>query len=63
MEKAKRIEGSYRQRENGSWIGQYYSGQDQNGRRIRKSVYGKTKAEVVNKVYEALRGSDHGEAR
>lgn len=63
MQEKRRIKGSYQQRNNGSWIGQYYSGQDQNGRRIRKSVYGKTKAEVVNKVYEALRRADHGEAR
>ena len=59
-----KAEGSYRQRENGTWQGQYYSGQDPDGRRIRKTVSGKTKAEVVEKVYQALRGgSDHGKAR
>ena len=45
-------EGSIRQRKNGLWEGQYVSGRDENGKLQRKSVYGKTKREVVEKLGE-----------
>lgn len=43
-------EGSIRQRKNGLWEGQYVSGRDENGKLQKKSVYGKTKREVVEKL-------------
>ena len=36
------------------WIGKYYDGIDENGKRIRKSIYGKTKIEVMNKLNEVM---------
>lgn len=43
-------EGSIRQRKNGLWEGQYVSGRDEDGKLQKKSVYGKTKKEVVEKL-------------
>lgn len=43
-------EGSIRQRKNGLWEGQYVTGRDGNGKLQKKSVYGKTKKEVVEKL-------------
>lgn len=36
------------------WIGKYYDGIDENGKHVRKSIYGKTKTEVVNKLNEIM---------
>ena len=43
-------EGSIFRHSNGRWCGQVSVGFDENGKRIRKSVYGQTRAEVVEKV-------------
>ncbi len=43
-------EGSIRQRKNGLWEGLYVSGRDSEGKIQRKSVYGKTKREVIEKL-------------
>ena len=43
-------EGSITQRADGRWIGQIVVGHDENGKRIRKSFYGKTRAEVALKM-------------
>jgi len=43
-------EGTIRKRKNGSWEGIYTAGRDENGKLIRKSVYGKTQQEVSKKL-------------
>ncbi len=43
-------EGSIFRHSNGRWCGQVSVGFDENGKRIRKSVFGQTRAEVVEKV-------------
>lgn len=43
-------EGTIRKRKNGTWEGQYVAGRDQKGKLIRRSVYGKTQAEVSRKM-------------
>ena len=43
-------EGTIRQRKNGLWEGLYTVGFDDNGKQLKKSVYGKTKREVVEKL-------------
>lgn len=54
-------EGTFRQRENGSWEGRYLAGYDEKtGKPIRRSVYGKTRTEVKNKVIEALADLQNG---
>ena len=45
-------EGSIVQRKDGRWVGVATIGYDDNGNRIRKSVYGKTRMEVANKLTE-----------
>lgn len=45
-----RGEGLIRQRDDGSWEARVSIGYDDEGRRIRKSVYGKTKGEVQEKL-------------
>ncbi len=47
-------EGSIRKRSDGRWEGRYVAGHDENGKPIRKNVLGKTQAEVVRKLREAL---------
>jgi integrase len=49
-----RGEGSIFQREDGIWVGSVSLGQDANGKRRRKTVYGSTKQEVQAKLYEVL---------
>lgn len=43
-------EGTIRQRKNGLWEGLYVAGRNEEGKIQRKSVYGKTKREVVEKL-------------
>lgn len=43
-------EGCISKRQDGSWVGVVTLGTDENGKRIRKSVYGKTKSEVTMKM-------------
>lgn len=42
----------FEDKKNKRWIGQYISGIAEDGKSIRKSVYGKTQKEVVNKLNE-----------
>lgn len=49
-----RGEGTIRKRPNGTWEARVDMGYDDNGNRIRKSVYGKTQAEVRRKKAELL---------
>ena len=45
-------EGSIFQRSDGRWGGALTMGYDENGKIIRKTIYGKTQAEVVKKLSE-----------
>ena len=45
-------EGSIFRNSDGRWCGQISAGIDENGKRIRKSVFGKTRAEVITKITE-----------
>jgi integrase len=47
-------EGNIRKRSNGRWEGRYVAGHDEYGKPIRKSVLGKSQAEVRDKLKEAL---------
>lgn len=55
-------DGNIRQRANGSWEGRYVVGINPgNGKPIRKSVYGKTKPEVAEKLRAITAAIDKGE--
>lgn len=47
-------EGSIRKRANGTWEGRYSDGRNDNGRQIQRSVYGKTRKEVAEKLNAVL---------
>ncbi len=47
-------EGSIRKRSNGIWEGRYSDGRDDSGRQIQRSVYGKTRKEVAEKLNAIL---------
>jgi integrase len=47
-------EGNIRKRSDGRWEGRYVAGHDEYGKPIRKSVLGKSQAEVRDKLKEAL---------
>ena len=51
MSKKSNNEGSIRQRSNGTWEGRYSDGFDAAGKQIQRSVYGKTKQEVAEKLH------------
>lgn len=54
-------EGSIRKRADGTWEGRYTLGQDANtGKQVRKSVYGKTRAEVAEKLKQKLSQTEKG---
>lgn len=56
--------GSIRRREDGTWEARFSVGHDPGtGKRLRKSVYGKTQAEVRRKMTELLREVDAGTYR
>ena len=45
-------EGSIYQRQDGLWVGMVSLGYDDNGKQIRKAIYGKTRIEVSKKLAE-----------
>lgn len=47
-------EGNIRQRKDGTWEARYSLGVDADGKRIRKSIYGKTRNEVSKKLNQVL---------
>ena len=51
MSKKSNNEGSVRRRSNGIWEGRYSDGFDEHGKQIQRSVYGKTKQEVDDKLH------------
>lgn len=51
MAKKANNEGSIRRRPNGTWEGRYSDGVTQEGNQIQRSVYGKTKKEVTDKLH------------
>ena len=53
-------EGSIRKRSNGTWEGRYSDGRNDNGRQIQRSVYGKTRKEVADKLNAVLRDKQTG---
>ena len=53
-------EGTIRQRKNGSWEGLYTAGRDENGKLIRRSVYGKTKTDVARKLIAVTNDLNQG---
>lgn len=55
-----RGEGSVYRREDGTWCGQVSLGYDASGKRIRKTVYGKTKKEVLQKIRELQQDAANG---
>lgn len=50
MAKRTNGEGTINKRANGTWMGQIMLGYDENNKRIRRTVYGKTKKEVADKI-------------
>lgn len=55
-----RGEDSVYRREDGTWCGQVSLGYDASGKRIRKTVYGKTKKEVLQKIRELQQDAANG---
>ena len=53
-------EGTIKKRKNGTWEGQYVAGRDEKGKLIRRSVYGKTQAEVRKKLSAVTNVLDTG---
>lgn len=51
MAKKANNEGSIRRRSNGTWEGRYSDGVNAEGKQIQRSVYGKTKKEVADKLH------------
>ena len=47
-------EGSITKRKDGRWEGRYYTGEVKNGKRVRKNVLAKTKAECKEKLDKAI---------
>lgn len=54
-------EGTIKQRKNGTWEAQYTVGRDDNGKLIRRSLYGKTKDEVRRKLTAITNDINTGE--
>lgn len=44
----------YKHKTKDMWIGQYYDGTDENGKAIRKTIYAKTKQELVKKLNDVM---------
>jgi len=57
-----RNEGSITQRQDGRWEARIDLGRDPAGRRLRRSVYGRTRDEAHKALQAALRGRDEGRA-
>ena len=53
-------EGTIKKRKNGTWEGQYVAGRDEKGKLIRRSIYGKTQAEVRKKLSSVTTALDTG---
>lgn len=53
-------EGSIRRRSNGTWEGRYSDGRDDKGKQIQRSVYGKTRKEVAEKLNTILHNKQTG---
>lgn len=53
-------EGTIKKRKNGTWEAQYVSGQDEHGKLIRRSIYGKTQDEVRKKLNSVINDIDNG---
>lgn len=51
MAKKANNEGSIRRRPNGTWEGRYSDGVTSEGKQIQRSVYGKKKKEVTDKLH------------
>ena len=54
---AKRVKGEgtiFKNEKKNIWVGQYYDGFKEDGKPIRKTVYGKTKAEVSEKINDIM---------
>ena len=51
MSKNANNEGPFRRRSNGTWEGRYSDGVNAEGKQIQRSVYGKTKKEVADKLH------------
>ena len=54
---SRRIKGEgtiYKDEKRDRWVGRYSDGYDENGKRVRKNVYGKTKVEVAQKLNEIM---------
>lgn len=54
MNKNGNNEGSVRKRANGKWEARYTDGRAPDGRQIQRSIYGKTRKEVAEKLNEIL---------
>lgn len=53
-------EGSVRKRPDGTWEGRYTAGRNEAGQQVRRSVYGRTRAEVAEKLKDALALTEKG---
>lgn len=53
-------EGTIKKRKNGTWEGQYVAGKDENGKVIRRSIYGRTQKEVAQKLTAVLNDMNTG---
>lgn len=53
-------EGSLRQRPDGTWEARYTAGWTPEGKQVRRSVYGRTRAEVADKLKLKLAGTERG---
>lgn len=52
-------EGNIRERKDGTWEARYSLGVDANGKQIRKSIYGKKRADVVKRLTKILNEINH----
>src|SRR5690242_15228693 len=50
----------HQRKEDGLWLGKISLGYDANGKRLRKTVYGKTRREVAEKLKKLLRDQQQG---
>ena len=57
---SKSNEGSIRRRADGMWEGRYTDGVNEKGKQIQRSVYGKTKQEVADKIHTILYQKQQG---
>lgn len=53
-------EGSIRKKKNGLWEGRYTVGYSAEGKQIQKSIYGKTRSEVSQKLNEIILSLNNG---